>query len=87
MARKHRILRQGPPALLPSAFVIKALASHGRRYECDHCGETMFVRYESGLCPLCFNGRRGAVAVGRPARPVPEHLALVGVLDDPIPET
>ncbi|MCP5070291.1 MAG: hypothetical protein GY946_27295, partial [bacterium] len=59
---------------------------HGPRYECENCGDTMFVRYESGLCPLCFNGRRGAIASDEVPQPVPEHLALAGVLDDPVLE-
>lgn len=83
MARKHRVLRRGPRTLIPSPFLIRALAAQGRRYECEHCGDTMFVRYESGLCPLCFNGRHGALAASGVARSVPEHLVLAGVLDDP----
>jgi len=40
----------------------------------------MFVRYESGLCPHCYNGRRplrGTEAV----REVPVNLALAGIDD------
>jgi hypothetical protein len=44
--------------LLSGAYVIRALGLYGPRYECADCGSTMFVRYESGLCPLCFNGQR-----------------------------
>jgi hypothetical protein len=45
----------------------------------------MFVQYDSGLCPLCYNGRRPLRA--RPAvREVPHALALAGVLDDPMLE-
>ncbi|MBW2241530.1 MAG: hypothetical protein JRH01_06045 [Deltaproteobacteria bacterium] len=87
MARKHRVLRRGPRTLLPSPFLIKALAAQGRRYECAHCGDTMFVRYESGLCPLCYNGRRGADVCTGEAQSVPGHLALAGVLDDPALES
>lgn len=68
--------------MLPSSFVIRSLLQHGRRYACTNCGEQMFVRYESGLCPLCFNGRRPLRGV-EPRREVPHALALVGVLDDP----
>jgi hypothetical protein len=47
-----------PPLLLSGAYVIRALGLHGPRYECADCGATMFVRYESGLCPHCFNGAK-----------------------------
>jgi hypothetical protein len=46
------------PLLLSGAYVIRALGLYGPRYECADCGATMFVRYESGLCPHCFNGQR-----------------------------
>jgi hypothetical protein len=72
-------------SLIPSSFVVRALTSQGRRYACTNCGEQMFVQYDSGLCPLCYNGRRplrGTQAV----REVPHALALAGVLDDPMLE-
>jgi hypothetical protein len=69
--------------MIPSSFVIRALTQHGRRYECTNCGEQMFVQYESGLCPLCYNGRRPLRGVPS-VRDVPHVLALVGVLDDPM---
>lgn len=47
-----------PHLLLSGAYVIRALGLYGPRYECGDCGATMFVRYESGLCPHCFNGQR-----------------------------
>ena len=47
-----------PQLLLSGAFVIRALGLYGSRFECGDCGATMFVRYESGLCPHCFNGQR-----------------------------
>jgi hypothetical protein len=68
-------------SLIPSSFVVRALTAQGRRYECSNCGEQMFVQFESGLCPHCYNGRRplrGSEAV----REVPHALALAGVLDD-----
>ena len=71
--------------MIPSSFVIRALAHHGRRVECKNCGEQMFVRYESGLCPLCFNGRRAVAFVG-PHRELAASLVLAGVLDDPLLE-
>ena len=46
------------PLLLSGAYVIRALGLFGPKYECGDCGATMFVRYESGLCPRCFNGQR-----------------------------
>ena len=72
-------------SLIPSSFVVRALTSQGRRYACTNCGEQMFVQYDSGLCPLCYNGRRplrGSPVV----REVPHALALAGVLDDPMLE-
>jgi hypothetical protein len=47
-----------PQLLLSGAYLIRALGLFGTRYECGDCGATMFVRYESGLCPHCFNGQR-----------------------------
>jgi hypothetical protein len=68
--------------LIPSSFLVRALTRGGRRYACRNCREPMFVRYESGLCPHCFNGRR-ELTLAEPARQVPEGRALAGVLDDP----
>jgi hypothetical protein len=69
-------------SLIPSSFVVRALCAQGRRYACTNCGEQMFVQYESGLCPLCFNGRRPLRGTGA-LREVPHALALAGVMDDP----
>lgn len=69
-------------ATIPSSFLVRALATRGRRHHCVNCGEVMFVRYASGLCPLCFNGRR-AVTLPEPTVEVPPERALAGVLDDP----
>jgi hypothetical protein len=75
-------------SLIPSSFVVRALTSQGRRYACRNCGEQMFVKFESGLCPLCFNGRRPLRGAGSEAvREVPHALVLAGVLDDPILES
>ena len=49
-----------PQLLLSGAFVIRALGLYGPRYECGDCGATMFVRYDSGLCPRCFNREKAA---------------------------
>lgn len=69
-------------SLIPSSFVVRALSARGRRYACTNCGEQMFVQYESGLCPHCFNGRRPLRGTGV-VREVPHALALAGVIDDP----
>jgi hypothetical protein len=71
--------------MIPSSFVVRALTSQGRRYACTNCGEQMFVQYESGLCPLCYNGRR-PLRGSEARREVPQALALAGVLDDPMLE-
>jgi hypothetical protein len=72
-------------SLIPSSFVVRALTAQGQRFACTNCGEQMFVRYESGLCPLCYNGRRPLLGIGA-VREVPQALALAGVLDDPMLE-
>jgi hypothetical protein len=72
-------------SMIPSSFVVRALAHQGQRYACTNCGEQMFVRYDSGLCPLCYNGRRPLRGVAS-VREVPHSLALAGVLDDPMLE-
>jgi hypothetical protein len=69
-------------SMIPRSFVIRALTHQGRRYACTNCGEQMFVQYESGLCPLCYNGRRPLRGV-QAMQEVPHALALAGVLDDP----
>jgi hypothetical protein len=75
-------VRSRSRSLIPSSFVIRALAQTGRRFACKNCNEQMFVQYESGLCPLCYNGRRQLHDHG-PVHEVPHALALAGVLDDP----
>ena len=55
---KKVTIRTRKQVLIPSGYLVHALARAGRRYNCRNCGDRMFVRYESGLCPLCFNGRR-----------------------------
>ena len=69
-------------AMIPSGFVVQALRRGGAVYRCDNCGERMFVKYESGLCALCYNGRR-ALRVEEPAHVVSDEHVLAGVLDDP----
>jgi hypothetical protein len=53
-----RFIRPKPGLVLSSSHVVRALDLYGPRYHCDDCGSKMFVRYESGLCPRCFNGHR-----------------------------
>ena len=68
--------------VIPSAWLVRALADHGPVHSCRNCGERMFVRYESGLCPLCFNGRR-TYNLRDAVHCVSQGNALAGVLDDP----
>ena len=70
--------------LIPSSFVVRALAIEGPRYHCHGCGDVMFVRHDSGLCPWCFNGEGAWHGVS--PREVPHELVLAGVLDDPVVE-
>jgi hypothetical protein len=70
---------------IPSAWIVRGLAQAGTVHTCASCDARMFVRYASGLCPLCWNGRG-------PARPalvtyVAAERALAGVLDDPALES
>ena len=44
--------------MIHSGFLIQALRRGGAVHRCINCGERMFVKYASGLCPLCYNGRR-----------------------------
>lgn len=50
-----QFIRPKPGLVLSSSHVVRALDLHGPRYHCDGCGSKMFVRYDSGLCPRCFN--------------------------------
>jgi hypothetical protein len=67
-------------SLIPSSFVVRALTAQGQRFACANCGEQMFVRYESGLCPHCYNGRR-PLRGSETAREVPMSFALAGIDD------
>ena len=71
--------------MLPSAFLVRALARGRHAFHCRNCGERMFVQYESGLCPLCYNGQ-SALHLPEVPHPVPDSHALAGVLDDPTVE-
>ena len=37
-----------------SAFLVRVLASSRHWNHCRSCGARMFVKPESGLCPMCF---------------------------------
>jgi len=65
---------------LSSTWVVWALLREGPIHYCSNCSERMFVRYDSGLCPLCWNGARELLVA---PIPVPHEHALVGILDDP----
>ena len=69
-------------AMIPSGFVVQALRRGGAVFRCDNCGERMFVKYASGLCPLCYNGRR-ALRAEEPVQVVSDEDVLAGVLVDP----
>jgi hypothetical protein len=67
---------------IASTWVVWGLSKGGSVHACDNCGARMFVRYSSGLCPLCFNGLRETEAA-RTVVHVPLERVLAGVLDDP----
>ena len=68
--------------LIPSGFLIRALANQGPRFHCSNCGDVMFVRGATGLCPMCFNDRTPSKARDHSCE-VGHALVLAGVLDDP----
>ena len=72
----------GKDFCIPSTWVVWGLGKGGSVHTCGECGARMFVRYSSGLCPLCFNGVGEAHEAG-PVVHVPIERALAGVLDDP----
>ena len=53
-----QFIRPKPGLVLSSSHVVRALDLHGPRYQCGGCGSKMFVKYESGLCPRCYNRAR-----------------------------
>ncbi len=75
-------IRPKARTLIPSTFVVRALARQGPRFHCSNCGDVMFVCGATGLCPMCFNHRKpwNRSSTGRE---VPHEMALAGVLDDP----
>lgn len=66
--------------MIPNAELIASLLRKGPIHHCESCGQRMFVRNDSGLCPLCWNGRQPLETVG-PVH-VDDELALAGILDD-----
>ncbi len=67
---------------IASTWIVWGLGKGGSVHTCGSCGARMFVRYSSGLCPLCFNGLRELDEVGAVVH-VSGERALAGVLDDP----
>jgi hypothetical protein len=75
-------MSMGKDHCISSTWVVWGLSRGGSVHSCVACGARMFVRYSSGLCPLCFNGLSEMPDLG-PIVPVPHERALAGVLDDP----
>lgn len=69
--------------VISSTWIVWSLSRAGDAYRCSNCGGRMFVRYDSGLCPWCWNGRTPHLG---PAVEVPHERVLAGVLDDPAVE-
>ena len=68
--------------MIHSGFLIQSLRRRGAVHRCINCGERMFVKYASGLCPLCYNGRR-ELHLDEPVHLAPDEIVLAGILDDP----
>lgn len=82
MSMWKKWIRPAHKVTLHSGFLVQALRRGGATHRCINCGGRMFVKYASGLCPLCFNGRR-ELRLKEPLGVVRDELALAGVLDDP----
>jgi hypothetical protein len=70
------------PGVIHSGFLIQSLRRRGAVHRCINCGGRMFVKYASGLCPLCYNERR-ELRLDEPVHLAPDEIVLAGVLDDP----
>ena len=68
--------------MIHNGFLIQSLRRRGAVHSCLNCGERMFVKYASGLCPLCYNDRR-ELRLDEPVHVAPEERVLAGVFDDP----
>jgi len=68
--------------MIHSGFLIQSLRRRGAVHRCTNCGERMFVKHASGLCPLCYNGRR-QLRLDELLHRAPDEIVLAGVLDDP----
>lgn len=79
---RKRVVLPARRATIHSGFLIQTLLRRGAVHYCVNCGERMFVKYESGLCPICYNGRR-ELHLAEPVRHVSDEVALAGILDDP----
>ena len=82
MSMWRKWIRPAHKVTIHSGFLVQALRRGGATHRCINCGGRMFVKYASGLCPLCYNGRR-ELSLEEPLRVVRDELALAGVLDDP----
>ena len=79
---KKWVRTAGGTETIHNGFLIQVLRRRGAIHYCVNCGERMFVKYASGLCPLCYNGRR-ELHLDEPVRAAPDECVLAGVLDDP----
>lgn len=68
--------------MIHSGFLIQSLRRRGAVHRCINCDERMFVKYASGLCPLCYNDRR-ELRLDEPVHLAPDEIVLAGVFDDP----
>lgn len=47
-------LNDRPGITIHSGWLVRVLASSRSWYECSDCGGRMFVKANSGRCPVCF---------------------------------
>ena len=50
LPRKHMVIQ--------SAWLVRVLATGQRWHHCRACGSRMFVKAETGLCPVCLTQKR-----------------------------
>ena len=48
-------VKAGQRSLIPSSKLTRLIGERGDVHACRECGQRMFVKSESGLCPFCFN--------------------------------
>ncbi len=44
--------------VIHNAWLVRVLANSRDAHQCARCGARMFVKGESGLCPVCFTEAR-----------------------------